>query len=72
MRGILINPAAVTATGRTVTLRARSPTRFGFSCTCVVYVGAKVRGSLLLVVCCEFYGLPCAVVMPRPAYCYGP
>ena len=42
---------------------------------CVVYVGARVRGSLMLVVCCEFYGLPRAVVMllaPRPVYCYGP
>ena len=74
-RGIPIDLAAVAAAGRTITLGARSPTRFGFSCTCVVCVGARVRGNLLLVVYCEYYGLPHAVVMllaPRPVYGYGP
>ena len=36
-------------------------------------VGARVRGNLLLVVHCEFYGLPRVMLLaPRPVYCYGP
>ena len=74
-RGIPIDPAAVAAAGRTDT-QGPVPYQVWFQLhLCVVCVGARVRGNLLLVVYCEFYGLPRTVVTrlaPRPVYCYGP